>query len=65
MRVIVNGEGVEVAAARVSDLLRELDYEGMHLAVAVNQRVVARGSWAETTLSGGDRVEILTPRQGG
>lgn len=65
MRVTVNGEGVDVAAARVSDLLRELDYEGSHLAVAVNQRVVPRGSWAATTLRGGDRVEILTPRQGG
>jgi sulfur carrier protein len=65
MRVIVNGEGVEVAAARVSDLLRELDYEGMHLAVAVNQRVVPRGRWADTSVSGGDQIEILTPRQGG
>jgi sulfur carrier protein len=65
MRVTVNGERVEIAAARVSELLRELDYEGTHLAIAVNQRLVPRGRWAETTLSGGDRIEILTPRQGG
>jgi sulfur carrier protein len=65
MRVTVNGEKVEIAAARVSELLRELDYEGTHLAIAVNQRLVPRSHWAETTLSGGDRIEILTPRQGG
>jgi sulfur carrier protein len=64
MRLIVNGEAVETNVARIDALLSELDYEG-HVAVAVNYDVVPRSRWAETTLSDGDEIEILTPRQGG
>ncbi len=65
MQVIVNGERREITATRVDALLGELEYEGSHLAVAVNYDVVPRGRWAETVLKDGDAVEILTPRQGG
>ena len=65
MRLIVNGEPIEAKATRVDALLGELDYEGTHLAVAVNYDVVPRARWAETSLNEGDAVEILTPRQGG
>lgn len=65
MFLIVNGERVETKATRVAALLAELDYEGAHLAVAVNYDVVPRARWAETPLNDNDAVEILTPRQGG
>lgn len=65
MRLIVNGEPIEAKATRVDALLGELDYEGAHLAVAVNYDVVPRARWAETSLNEGDAIEILTPRQGG
>ena len=65
MRVIVNGEPREIASASVDALLRELDYDGTHFAIAVNYDVVPRGRWAETALSSGDEIEIITPRQGG
>jgi len=65
MFLIVNGERRETTATRVDALLGELDYEGAHLAVAVNYDVVPRARWAETALKDGDAVEILTPRQGG
>lgn len=65
MRLIVNGEPIEAKATRVDALLGELDYEGAHLAVAVNYDVVPRALWAETSLNEGDAIEILTPRQGG
>ncbi|UTD26014.1 sulfur carrier protein ThiS [Bradyrhizobium sp. WD16] len=65
MQVIVNGERREITATRVDALLGELDYQGSHLAVAVNYDVVPRGRWAETVLKDGDAIEILTPRQGG
>jgi sulfur carrier protein len=65
MRVIVNGEHREVEASRVDALLAELDYQGTHVAVAVNLDVVPRGRWSETALSNGDEIEIITPRQGG
>ena len=65
MVLIVNGERRETKATRVDALLAELDYEGAHLAVAVNFDVVPRARWADTLLNDNDAVEILTPRQGG
>ena len=65
MVLTVNGERQEVAAKTVTALLDELDYEGGFLVVAVNHDVVKRARWDETSLHEGDRVEILTPRQGG
>ena len=65
MRVTVNGEPREIKASRVDALLSELDYEGTHFAIAVNYDVVPRSRWAETALSSGDEIEIITPRQGG
>ncbi len=35
------------------------------VAVALNGTVVRRGEWPATTLSDGDRVEVLTATQGG
>ena len=65
MFLIVNGERRETKATRVDALLAELEYDGAHLAVAVNYDVVPRAKWADTPLNDNDAVEILTPRQGG
>ena len=65
MRVIVNGEGREIASSSIAALLSELEYEGTHFAVALNYDVVPKGRWAETLLNAGDEIEIITPRQGG
>jgi sulfur carrier protein len=65
MRVTVNGEARDIAATSVDALLRELDYEGTHFAIAVNYDVVPKRAWAETQLQTGDEIEIITPRQGG
>ncbi len=65
MFLIVNGERRETQATRVDALLAELEYEGTHLAVAVNYDVVPRARWADTPLNDNDSIEILTPRQGG
>ena len=65
MRVTVNGEQREISASHVEALLGELDYEGTHFAIALNYDVLPRSRWAETRLSPGDEIEIITPRQGG
>ena len=65
MRITVNGEAREVAATHVAALLRELDYDGAHVAVAVNFDVVPRTRWGEAVLKSGDEIEIISPRQGG
>ena len=65
MLVVLNGERVEIAARNLTALLSEKDYEHANLAIAVNQRVVPRTAWSDTTLNSGDQIEIITPRQGG
>jgi sulfur carrier protein len=65
MVLTINGEHQEVAATKIPALLQELDYDAEFLVVAVNQDVVQRRRWDEVELKAGDRIEILTPRQGG
>ena len=65
MLVVLNGERVEIAARNLTALLSEKDYEHTNLAIAVNQRLVPRVAWSDTTLNSGDQIEIITPRQGG
>lgn len=65
MRLIVNGEALDSAAPTLAALLAELDYEGDWLATAVNSDLVHKASRAEFRLSEGDRIEILSPMQGG
>jgi sulfur carrier protein len=65
MRVTVNGEPIDITAQRIDALLGELEYEGSHFAIALNYDVVPKSKWAETSLKGGDEIEIITPRQGG
>jgi sulfur carrier protein len=65
MHVIVNGRSTEIGAKHLDALLGELDHEGTHVAIAVNDLVVPRSRWGTTKLNSGDRIEIITPRQGG
>ncbi len=65
MVLTVNGERQEVASTSIPALLRELEYQGEFLVVAVNHDVVQRRRWDEVELKAGDRIEIVTPRQGG
>ncbi|MGO4449347.1 sulfur carrier protein ThiS [Phyllobacterium sp. TAF24] len=65
MRLIINGEPLEVTSRTLGDLLGELDYEGEWLATALNGELVRAAARSTFTLNEGDKVEILTPRQGG
>ena len=65
MTFIINGEEQEVAAATLADLLAALDYDGDWLATAVNGELVHREDRDAFTLGARDRIEILSPMQGG
>ena len=65
MKLMVNGEAHEVAATTLAELLAALNYEGDWLATAVNSDLVHKAHRAELQLSDGDRIEILSPMQGG
>lgn len=65
MTFIINGEEQEIAAATLADLLAALDYDGEWLATAVNGELVHREERTGFPLSERDRIEILSPMQGG
>ena len=65
MKITVNGEAHEVEAATLAELLVALDYEGGWLATAVNSDLVHTANRVEFKLSEGDRIEVLSPMQGG
>ncbi|MFE9766553.1 sulfur carrier protein ThiS [Streptomyces sp. NPDC005808] len=64
--VFVNGERQRVAAGTALDtLVAALTPAPSGVAAALNETVVPRGQWSSTSLSEGDRVEVLTAVQGG
>ncbi|MEM7390894.1 MAG: sulfur carrier protein ThiS [Verrucomicrobiota bacterium] len=66
MKITVNGEVRDIESGRtLKDLLESSGYETAVIAVALNADFVSRGDYAETRLSEGDEVEIVSPRQGG
>ncbi|KQO73694.1 sulfur carrier protein ThiS [Rhizobium sp. Leaf262] len=65
MRIHVNGEEHDLATATLSELLSLLDYEGDWLATAVNGDLVHAEDRCDFRLKDSDRIEILSPMQGG
>ncbi|HEV2898182.1 MAG TPA: sulfur carrier protein ThiS [Pseudaminobacter sp.] len=65
MKLIVNGQGHEVAAETLAALLTELDFQGGWLATALNGEVVPARERGRCRLTEGDRIEILAPMKGG
>jgi sulfur carrier protein len=65
MKVSINGDWREIAAATLAAALRELGYRHGAFATAVNGRVVPARVREQTLLAEGDRIEVLSPMQGG
>ena len=66
MQIQVNGVAREVPEGlSVAGLLEELELIPTQVAVELNQRLVARRARAETILSEGDELELVTLVGGG
>jgi sulfur carrier protein len=66
MNIHVNGERREVApGTALGTLVESLTAAPSGVAAALNETVVPRAQWPSTSLSEGDRVEVLTAVQGG
>lgn len=68
-QIQVNGEARDVlVGATVEDVLRTMDIDPLYakgIAVAVNDEVVRKPEWKDVQIAAGDRVEVITARQGG
>lgn len=65
MKIIVNGEPTEVSASTLTAILEELGYRDEKVATAINEAFVPAATRGDASLEAGDRLEIVTPRQGG
>ncbi|WP_208435185.1 sulfur carrier protein ThiS [Bartonella phoceensis] len=65
MKIFVNGEAIQTEVITLNLLLEELGYEGNWLATAVNAEVVPVEERNQFIVHEGDRIEILSPMQGG
>lgn len=66
MNISVNGEPLEFAPGTALDIVvQTLTPAPSGVAAALNETVVPRTQWPSTSLSDGDRVEVLTAVQGG
>lgn len=65
MQIFINGEAVNTKAEFLADLLLEHGFEGDWLATAVNSELVPAEERAFCALAQNDRIEVLSPMQGG
>jgi sulfur carrier protein len=65
MKILVNGVEQDIAAHTLEGVLAGLDYGDTKVATALNGDFVPARKRAETPLREGDRIEIVSPRQGG
>lgn len=65
MSLHLNGAATTSRAITLDGLLAEKGYAGSRVATAVNGAFVPERDRATTRLAAGDRIEVLTARQGG
>lgn len=60
MKIQINGRFREFGGSlSLSSLIEQLDMKQDRVAVELNRSIVPRDQWAQTTLSDGDRLEIV------
>ena len=65
MRVQVNGDTLDVSAATILSLVEELSLDPRKVAVERNLEIVPRSLHATTSLTEGDRIELVVFVGGG
>jgi len=65
MKILVNGAWRETQAAQLEPALTELGYGASVVSTAVNGEFIAAAQRTRTLLAEGDRLEVLSPMQGG
>ena len=63
--IVLNGKTAPTAARDLSELVASFDAGANRVATAVNGAFVPADARAMTVLKEGDKIEIVSPRQGG
>jgi sulfur carrier protein len=65
IELVVNGLKSETAARTLAELVAECELSDARVATALNGHFVPEARRASTQLEAGDRIEIVSARQGG
>lgn len=65
MNIMINGKNKNIISVNLTFALDELGYKGKKLATALNGEFVSVQSRDNTNLKEGDKLEVLSPQQGG
>lgn len=64
-QVIVNGQVTDLVEKNLAKFVAMKTKEGTQIAVAVNEEFIPKAEYENTELREGDRIELVTPMQGG
>lgn len=65
LEITLNGDPAKTTAETLEQLIVELGLSDQRVATAINDEFVAATKRAEQRLSQGDKIEIVSARQGG
>ena len=65
MDVMLNGKKIETSARSLEELINEQELGDQKIATALNGQFVAASARSGAQLHDGDKIEIVSPRQGG
>lgn len=59
VKIWLNGDAAEIAAATVKGLIEHIGLDGRKVAVERNLEIVPKSAYAATAILDGDRIEIV------
>jgi thiamine biosynthesis protein ThiS len=60
LTIVVNGNQTDIPdSSTISDLISQLGLKSERVAVELNKKIVRRAEWDSTTISEGDRLEVV------
>ena len=65
MKIKINGQETETAAANIAELAANLHLPEQGVAIALNQQMIPRSLWVETPLAESAQVVIIKAACGG
>ncbi|KTD06209.1 thiamine biosynthesis protein ThiS [Legionella gratiana] len=66
MIIYINDQPLSLdSSCTLQEVLDQKNNSAAHLAIAINNQFIPRTLFASTTLQEGDRIDLITPMQGG
>ena len=65
IEITLNGTSLRTCCSTLAQLIEDQDLGGVRVATAINEEFVPATARADRRLAAGDRIEIVSARQGG